>query len=839
LRIPVSKVAALFAAVICFLFLCVFASGALAQSGSVYVDSQHRFTVRVPRGWVAKPFNTAGVSGVTIAHGEDAYVQIFLQKGIDPASFLKALNTGLQNSHPGYRISDQGTRTVAGQSRMYIAAEAAETPTAPHARVYLETFAADGLSYAIIASSSAKDAGGKELASNYDTSQEVIRSFAIKGMPAESPPAKEASAAPAAKAPPAPKPARPAAPVSAPQPAPSPVPSPAPASTTADVVTTENSSETLSPDDQKKLAALDAALKGGALSEDEYQKKKNVLYAASRPQQDNAAVLKALDQALQDGVLTQDEYHRKRRELGAEVASAPPPSEPNPDTETPALKPTEGAVANSEPRPEPLPKSWTTDNDPSGFVVNLPASWTVGKLRATGQIVIHGTRGEEIMIWPLRLKQPELDARGASAMLQELARKFDALMPWSAVRTMPSAARVIGLGSQRSATAVLSWANNSAGASVYFYGVEAPSDVYPDTADAFAAILKSFQIVQDPALKAAPGPASASPLHFVSWSDPHEGAFTVSVPQGWHVVGGTYHLSTEDVRYSVVLVSPDGLVRASLGDSLVGTFTQPTQTLAAAGVREGGYETLPDGTRAEVLRYLSGQQFARSYVDTLVSRQCGKPQVSSNSDREDFAAQFSQLAATQGFTDALLTAGDVGFSCSMDGRPVKGKYIAATLRMGPNVSPMWFVYRLSGFLAFAGREQDGENVLIQLIQSWKLDSEWEALLRNAANPAAQPDPARAQETRERAQAAIADDQRQISEMFARSAEQREKLNDQFDRKRQSATLGTLDIVDRESGAQYRLSDFSDYHYLSNEGCLRAANSQDGTAPNWREMLALQ
>ena len=445
------------------------------------------------------------------------------------------------------------------------------------------------------------------------------------------------------------------------------------------------------------------------------------------------------------------------------------------------------------------------------------------------------------MIWPLRLKQPELDARGASALIQELARKFDALMPWSAVRTMPNAARVIGMGSQRSATALLSWANNSAGASVYFYGVEAPSDVYPDTADTFAGILKSFQVVQDPALKAAPGvvSASAGPLHFVSWSDPHEGAFTVSVPQGWHVVGGTYHLSSKDVRYSVVLTSPDGLVRASLGDSLVGTFTQPTQALAAAGVREGGYETLPDGTRAEVLRYLSGQQFARSYVDTLVSRQCAKPQVISNTDREDFAAQFSQLAATQGFTDALLTAGDAGFSCTMDGRPVKGKFIAATLRMGPNVSPMWFVYRLSGFLAFAGREQDGENVLIELIQSWKLDSEWEALLRNAANPAVQPDPGRAQEIRERAQAAIADDQRQISEMFARSAEQRDKLNDQFDRKRQTATLGTLDIVDRESGAQYRLSDFSDYHYLSNEGCLRAAISQDGTPPNWREMLALQ
>jgi hypothetical protein len=326
-------------------------------------------------------------------------------------------------------------------------------------------------------------------------------------------------------------------------------------------------------------------------------------------------------------------------------------------------------------------------------------------------------------------------------------------------------------------------------------------------------------------------------LNFTTWSDPHEGAFHVSVPQGWHVVGGTYRLSAEDVRYGVVMDSPDGQVRASIGDAMVGAFTQPSQALAATGLKEGSYQTLADGTRVEILRYLSGQQFARSYVETLVSKQCNSPQISLNNDREDLAAAFSQSAAKLGFTDSLLTAGDVSFSCTLDGRPVKGKYVTATIRMSPNVSPMWLVYRLYGYVAFAGREQDGENVLEHMIDSWQFTPEWEALQKSVTNPAVPPDNVRAEEIRERAQADIAEDQKQISDMAAKDAEQRQKSFDQIDSKRATAVLGSLDVVDRETGTVYKLNEFSDYHYLSNDAQIGAGGTgRPGSSV--RELLAV-
>jgi hypothetical protein len=426
-------------------------------------------------------------------------------------------------------------------------------------------------------------------------------------------------------------------------------------------------------------------------------------------------------------------------------------------------------------------------------------------------------------------------------MVQELARKFDALMPWSAVQTMPNASRVMGLGAERSATAVLSWANGPGAASVCFYAIEAPGAVYHDSTDSFAAILKSFHVVQisstADAAKAANGSDSGE-LNFVDWSDPHESAFRVSVPQGWRAVGGGYRLSPVDARYSVVMVSPDGLVRASMGDSMVGAFTQPTQSLAAAGLGEGAFQTLDDGTRLEILGYNSGQQFAQSYVRTLLSRQCSDPQINSTRAREDLASAFRQSSANEGLANGLLTAGEVSFTCNLGGRPLKGKYIAATIRMAAGASALWFVYRLNGYVAFAGREQDGEKVLGRMLESMKFNPAWEARQTNAAGADAQQESDSSPQNRESAKENIVEDQRLASEMMADANEQLKKIADQIDRKRENSVVGRLDVVDPQTGTQYKVGGFEDYHYLTNDGYLYGMNSPGAPGINLRAMIAL-
>jgi hypothetical protein len=502
-----------------------------------------------------------------------------------------------------------------------------------------------------------------------------------------------------------------------------------------------------------------------------------------------------------------------------------------------ALAPTPSVLAQSA--VSNRPGSFTTHNDPAGFAVDLPAAWTVAKDPATGQIALRGTRGEQVTIWPLFLEHVQLDTRGAATLIQQLARKFDPQLPWSAVAPMQNVARLMASSGGRGASAMLSWANGASGASVYFYGVEAPAQVYRASTDAFVAILKSFHIVQDPSVKNLPGAASAStgPLSFVNWNDPHEGAFSTSVPQGWQVIGGTYRLSAVDVRYALVMGSPDSQVRAAIGDSSFGGFIQPTPMLAMAGLREGMYYQLGDGSKLEIRRYLNGQQFARAYVEIVLSRMCSSPQIRSNNVREDLASTFMEAARAEGYANVPVPAGDVSFTCNLNGRPMQGKYVAGTIQV-PGMSGIWFAYRLYGYLATAGRELEAEKVLTQSVQNWKFNPQWVAEQKNTANAAVMQDNIRSQQIRERAMQAIAEDQRQTSDMIMHGWEQRQKVYDEIDRRRENAILGTLDVVDPESGTQYKVSNFGDYHYMSDDGYIYSTNSPDAPAPNLREMITL-
>jgi hypothetical protein len=485
----------------------------------------------------------------------------------------------------------------------------------------------------------------------------------------------------------------------------------------------------------------------------------------------------------------------------------------------------------------PASNSWTTHNDPAGFAVDLPAEWTVAKDPTTGQIAIRGARGERVVIWPLFLNQVQLDSRGAAAMIRQLAGRFDAQLPWNAVAPKQNVARLMAAGGGRGASAMLSWANGPSGASVYFYGIEAPAEVYRASTDSFVAILKSFHVVQDASVKNAAQAASGAggALSFVNWKDPHEGAFSTSVPQGWQVIGGAYRLSPVDVRYEVAMGSPDGEVRAAVGDASLGGFIQPTQMLAMAGLREGMNYQLGDGSQLNIRRWMTGQQFARGYVELVLSKWCTSPQISSNNVREDLAPVFNQAARAEGFNVAV-SAGDAAFTCNLNGRTVQGKYVAGTIQV-PG-SGIWFAYRLYGYLVVAGREKDAEKALAEAGQDWKFNPQWLAQQKNTADAAVMQDNIRSQQLRQRAQQAIAEDQRQTSDMIMKGWEQRNKVYDEIDRRRENAILGTVDVVDPESGKQYKISNYGDYHYMSNSGAIYSTYSPDTPPPDLREMIAL-
>jgi hypothetical protein len=75
-------------------------------------------------------------------------------------------------------------------------------------------------------------------------------------------------------------------------------------------------------------------------------------------------------------------------------------------------------------------------------------------------------------------------------------------------------------------------------------------------------------------------------------------------------------------------------------------------------------------------------------------------------------------------------------------------------------------------------------------------------------------------------------------MIMKGWEQRNKVYDEIDRRRENAILGTVDVVDPESGKQYKISNYGDYHYMSNSGAIYSTYSPDTPPPDLREMIAL-
>lgn len=484
------------------------------------------------------------------------------------------------------------------------------------------------------------------------------------------------------------------------------------------------------------------------------------------------------------------------------------------------------------------PQGWPVHNDARGFSMSAPSGWNFSPDGNTGRIVVRGPMGEQIVVWPASIAQP-LNAQGATVLVQQMARQVDAQMPWSAATANAGAVRTVAKGQQRSGAAMMTWSSSTSGTSVLFYCVEAPANSYGTETETFSSILRSFRLTPGSAPAGGQGAPSASgPITFMMWHEPHENAFTLAVPQGWQAVGGLYHLAATDVRTGVVMASPDGQIRVRFGDSNVGSFTEPSQMMARAGLREGMYYGEGDGSRLLIQRYLNGPQAAQFYAQTYTARECSGLQIVSGNARPDLVQRFGPEARAGGIPNAEVTAGEVTLRCNMRGTAVNGKFTAVTVLPFPARGGLWYFYRLYGYLAAPGREQDAERVAEQASQSFRINPQWQAQQQQIANSAVATDNARSQQIQQQSRQAIQQDQQETSNIIMQGWEQRNQIQDEVSRRQENAILGTLDVVDPETGQSYKIDNYSDYHWMNNSGVIAGNNTGDTPGPDWRQLVTL-
>jgi hypothetical protein len=333
-------------------------------------------------------------------------------------------------------------------------------------------------------------------------------------------------------------------------------------------------------------------------------------------------------------------------------------------------------------------------------------------------------------------------------------------------------------------------------------------------------------------------PAPPEQLAWVRWTDPREGAFSASVPQGWNVSGGAFRQSATDIRKSVVMLSPDRSIRLAVGDANVGVYTAPNPMYARAGMREGGYTTLGDGSRLQIRRFLPAPQFVREYVANAVSRECAAPRILSENDRQDLAASAAQQARAQGAPNPQVTAAGASFSCTWNGREARGYYAVATILPFPGRNGIWYVESLYGYLAVAERQQQADEVSRHVLNSMGINAQWKQREDQIAGNAVAEDNARSQEIQARARKAIADNQKQTSDMIVKGYEARSKVYDEISRKRENSILGTVDVIDPSSGTKYKVDNYSDYHWMNNQGVIGGTKTDTSPGADWRQMITL-
>ena len=349
-----------------------------------------------------------------------------------------------------------------------------------------------------------------------------------------------------------------------------------------------------------------------------------------------------------------------------------------------------------------------------------------------------------------------------------------------------------------------------------------------------------------PAAPAAPGHTAsvrptrptapaAEPVRWVTYTDPAEHAFTIQVPAGWNVTGGSRRMSTEEIRSGVEAQSPDGTIKLFYGDLSVPIFTVPSQVLAMGGYRPGMIYSPGYGQQFLIMPYMSGENFASQWGEKRIARDCTGVSVVNAQPRADASHGIDMAYANGGVRTSIL-AGEANFSCTMAGQPADGYVFAGTELVQASASSLWDVKALAGFVATASRAREASDLLSHMVGSFVIDSDWAA---RQAQTTAQTNRI-VKQTNQVVSNAIIQNNRNLSEASDRifqagQARSKAQFNavENYDEK---AVRGSSEYVNPETGTSYGNLDNSKAHqYVNPSGQTFGTNSENSPGPGWTEL----
>jgi len=445
-------------------------------------------------------------------------------------------------------------------------------------------------------------------------------------------------------------------------------------------------------------------------------------------------------------------------------------------------------------------QGWTTHQDPAGFTIEIPAGWRVSM--DGGRVTAAGPNTERVTILPLQLEE-QLDERSAQGVLVGLSGQLWPQQRWSMPRSGwqfgQNGVRAVGADESRlRETTALWWANTPRGAALFFYGVAAQPARFESLEPVFARVLGSFRVTPGNRQQARDGGrGGGDPLasvRFKQWVDPTENAFSIEVPADWGAAGGIKRSDVEIKKSEWVSYSPDSQVMIRGGDvSLPAQYVELNQAMAYEGYREGQWYQ----GGLFIMRFMPGVDFASQYVQMKFGRNCSNPQWLFQKDRPDFVQQLAQQGLVlQGYQ---TTAGEVAFTCQINNQPYVG-YVFAETSAAPSqgVATVWSNRTLYGFLAPANRAREADAVLHRAVASLSINPRWAARERGM-------------------EARLLDELRRYNEftynLQKQTQAERMAALDRVSEKTQDVLSGKTNVIDPETGQQYKAQSGSSYYWI--------------------------
>ncbi len=206
------------------------------------------------------------------------------------------------------------------------------------------------------------------------------------------------------------------------------------------------------------------------------------------------------------------------------------------------------------------------------------------------------------------------------------------------------------------------------------------------------------------------------------WRDPAEGAFTVALPVGWQISGGTVRVSQLDAHYVVRAQSPSGGAQVFIDDPRILMRELPNRATQMMGIREGQVIPAGGGANLMVESYHPGAQMAAEYVQKVLcpaaTMMHGGPIVDQT---QALKAQFAPIAQAEGKT-LQIDAGEVSFKC---GDRAGYTYAITMLAYQPGAPvSIWGVYRIAGYLSTTEDSAAAAAAVNQALGTFQMDQGW-------------------------------------------------------------------------------------------------------------------